>query len=290
MRAGEHGRVSEGDLFVRWAAAAEDARVWRRPDATVVACADLAHWDRLVMSGDPEALAALIRELMPVVGPTFRPFGPEDLVAQVVARVPELEVSAHFAWMETTEPVGGGPAGDHPGPHPAAEDDQESRRAAVGDRGTSRAAVGHRGTFRAAVGERGTLRDGEDERGPRWLGADEWPEVSALLAESFPDSYARPGASGVRRWAGIRDAGGRLTAVAADAWSTGEIGFLAGVTTHPDARGRGLAATLCTFAADELLAGRERVALLADYSNTAAVATYRKLGFRIRRVAAARQK
>ncbi len=77
--------------------------------------------------------------------------------------------------------------------------------------------------------------------------------------------------------------------MAADAWSTAETGFLAGVTTRPDARGRGLAAALCAWAADELLAGRERVALLADYANVAAVATYHKLGFETRRVAAAKQ-
>lgn len=202
----------------------------------MVACADLAHWDRLVMSGDPDELAALLREVIPQVGTTFRPFGPEELVAAVVARVPELEISAHFAWMEITEPIG---------------------------------------------------RESADDL--HWLGEDEWPDVTALLAESFPDSYARPGANGVARWAGLRDADDRLLAVAADAWSTDEIGFLAGVTTRPDARGRGLAAALCAFAADELLAGRERVALVADYSNVAAVNTYTKLGFGLRRVAAARQ-
>ncbi|GAA4589401.1 ribosomal protein S18 acetylase RimI-like enzyme [Actinoplanes octamycinicus] len=227
------------DLFVRWAAAADGARVWRLPGATVVACAALAHWDRLVMSGDPDALAGLVRELLPEVGPTFRPFGPEELVAAVVERAPELEVSAHFAWMEITEPIGGVPAD------------------------------------RAECG---------------WLAEDEWGEVAALLAASFPDSYARPGEPGVRRWAGIRGADGRLVAVAADAWSTEAIGFLAGVTTRPDARGRGLAADLCRFAADELLVGRERVALLADYSNVAALRTYQKLGFGMRRVAAARQR
>ncbi|AEV87314.1 GCN5 family acetyltransferase [Actinoplanes sp. SE50] len=230
------------DLFVRWAAAADGARIWQRPGATVVACAGLAHWDRLVVHGDPEPLAALVREVLPEVGVTFRPFGPEDLVAAVVARAPELAVSARFAWMEITEPIGRRPRHD-----------------------------------------------------PRWLTEDEWPEVSALLAESFPDSYAVPGGPGVRRWAGIRDATGRLVAVAADAWSTTETGFLAGVTTRPDLRGRGLAADLCGFAADELLAGRDattgrrRVALLADYHNTAAVATYTGLGFAIRKVAAARQ-
>ncbi|MEU4558269.1 GNAT family N-acetyltransferase [Actinoplanes sp. NPDC023936] len=227
------------DLFVRWAAAAAGARVFRAPGATVVACADLAHWDRLAMAGTPDALARLIPEVLPRVGPSFRPFGAEELVAAVVARVPELEMSARFAWMETEAPVGAPDVG-------------------------------------AAAGA-------------GWLGEAEWPEVTALLKESFPDSYAWPGAPGVRRWAGVRDAGGRLLAVAADAWSTPEIGFLAGVATRREARGRGLAAALCGFVAGDLLAGRERVALLADYDNVAAVATYRKLGFLTRPVAAARQ-
>ncbi|WP_436527975.1 GNAT family N-acetyltransferase [Actinoplanes sp. HUAS TT8] len=231
----------EQDLYVRWAAAADGARVWQRPGATVVSCADLAHWDRLVLSGDPDELAVLLRAVMPEVGPTFRPFGPEDLVAAVVARMPELAATARFAWMDTTEKV--------VSPMNAVDSPEE----------------------------------------PYWLGEDEWPEVEALLGDSFPDSYARPGAPGVRKWAGLRDVDGRLLAVAADAWSTGEIGFLAGVTTHPEARGRGLAARLCAFAADDLLAGRERVALIVDYANVAAVATYTKLGLELRRVAAARQ-
>ncbi|MEU4427327.1 GNAT family N-acetyltransferase [Actinoplanes sp. NPDC024001] len=228
----------ERDPLIRWALAARDAEVWRRPDAMVVVCPDLSHWDRLVMSGDPGALAALLREVMPQVGGDFRPFGSEELVTAVVERSPELEVSARFAWMETTEPVG------------------------------SKA---------------------PDGPAPSWLPESAWPEVSALIEESFPDSYAKPGGTDVKRWAGIRDDDGRLLAVAAEAWSTDEIGFLAGVTTRADARGRGLAARLCAFAADEQLVGRERVALLADYWNTAAIATYRKLGFAIRPVAAARR-
>ncbi|MFF0377922.1 GNAT family N-acetyltransferase [Actinoplanes missouriensis] len=241
------------DLSVRWAAAAAGARVFRAPGATVVACADLAHWDRLAMAGTPDALAELIREVLPLVGPSFRPFGAEELVAAVVARVPELEMSARFAWMETETPMA--PVTDAPGSAP------EASETPVGG---------------AAV------RAG-------WLDEAEWGEVTALLKESFPDSYAWPGAPGVRRWAGIRDGGGRLLAVAADAWSTPEIGFLAGVATRREARGRGLAAALCGFVTDDLLDGRERVALLADYDNVAAVATYRKLGFATLPVAAARQ-
>ncbi|MEV6344658.1 GNAT family N-acetyltransferase [Actinoplanes sp. NPDC051851] len=227
----------EKELFVRWAAKSRDARVWRRPDAVVVASPGLAHWDRLVLGGDADAVAGLVREVMAEVDGMFRPFGNEDLVTAVVARVPELEMTARFAWMETVEPV---------------------------------------------------RRGGENR--PGWLAPGDEAEVAALIAESFPDSYAQPGDPDVRRWAGIRDAAGRLVAVAADAWSTDEIGFLAGVTTHPGARGRGLAGELCGFMTDELLReGRERTALIVDYVNTSAIATYRKLGYSSVPVAAARR-
>src|SRR5689334_7964935 len=96
----QHGRVIEKDPLMRWALAARDARVWRRAGAVVVACPDLSHWDRLVMNGDPAALAALLPEVLPEVGANFRPFGEESLVTEVVARVPQLEVSARFAWMD----------------------------------------------------------------------------------------------------------------------------------------------------------------------------------------------
>ncbi|MEV0897873.1 GNAT family N-acetyltransferase [Actinoplanes sp. NPDC049802] len=225
----------EGDPLVRWALAAPEARVWRRPGAVVVACPDLSHWDRLVMNGDAAALAALLPEVLAGTGETFRPFGTEELVTEVVARVPGLEVSAAFAWMERTAPVAR--------------------------------------TVDGAV----------------WLGEEDWAEVTALIDEAYPESYARPGGAGVRRWAGIRDGEGALLTVAAEAWSTAEIGFLSGVATRPSARGRGLGAAICAFVADELLTGRERVALLVDYWNTAALATYSRLGFATRRVAAARR-
>ncbi|GAA0471936.1 hypothetical protein Aca07nite_82270 [Actinoplanes capillaceus] len=225
----------EGDPLVRWALHAPGARIWRRPGAVVVACPDLSHWDRLVMNGEPGAVAALLPEALAGTGETFRPFGTEELVTEVVARLPGLEVSATFAWMETTAPVG-------------------------------------RATGAAA-----------------WLGDEDRAEVTALIDEAYPESYARPGGAGVRRWAGIRDADGTLLTVAAEAWSTAETGFMSGVATRPSARGRGLGAAICAFVADELLPGRERVALLVDYWNTAALATYTRLGFTTRRVAAARR-
>jgi ribosomal protein S18 acetylase RimI-like enzyme len=233
--------AADHDPLVRWALRARDTRVWRRPGAVVVACPDLSHWDRLVMNGEPAAVAELLGQVLAETGETFRPFGTEELVTEVVARVPELEVSATFAWMETTTPVSRG---------------QEQGRAEV----------------------------------PVWLGEQEWPEVTAMIREAYPDSYAWPGHPAVYRWAGIRGGDGELLTVAAEAWSTPEIGFMSGVATRPSARGRGLGAAICAFVADELLAGRERVALLVDYWNTAALATYTRLGFGIRRVAAARRR
>ncbi|MEU8612488.1 GNAT family N-acetyltransferase [Actinoplanes sp. NPDC048791] len=123
---------------------------------------------------------------------------------------------------------------------------------------------------------------------PRWLTDAEIPEVTALLEAEHPGSWAKPGDSGVQRWAGLRDATGQLQAVAADAWSVPEIGFVAGVATRAGTRGQGLGTTLCAFVTDELIKGRSRVALLVDGDNFSAIRTYEKLGYRMRPIAAAR--
>jgi ribosomal protein S18 acetylase RimI-like enzyme len=225
------------DPLLMWAADRPGVRLWQAAGATAIACPDLSRRDRIMVHGRPAELAALLRDVLPLVGPSFRPMGDEALLAEVTARLPGLTIAGRFAWMDRTSPI--------PAP---------------------------------------------DETAPRWLAEAELPEVAALLDEAFPESYARPGGRGVSRWAGIRDGGsGELLAVAADAWSGTRIGFLAGVATRRSARGRGLAARLCRFATNELLTGRTRVALFADYWNVAAVATYRKLGFDLRPLAAAHQ-
>ena len=124
----------------------------------------------------------------------------------------------------------------------------------------------------------------------RWLTDAEIPEVSALMAAEHPGTWARPGDSGVQRWAGLRgeEKDRKLLAVAADAWSVPEIGFVAGVATRVRARGRGLGTAICGFVTDELLRGRDRVALLVDADNAAGIRTYAKLGYRMRPIAAAR--
>jgi GNAT superfamily N-acetyltransferase len=310
------------DPLVRWALRAPGARVWRRTDAVVVACADLSHWDRLVINGEPKAVAGLLRDVLGETGGTFRPFGTEELVTEIVARIPELEVSATFAWMETTQPVQRGgmdadrPGGVNRGGHSDVDSDEShdvglGRRAGVGlgDGGVLTGGDLRPGGPGPATdggvtpgrrretasgggvtpGRRRETAPGEFS-GPFWLGIETWPEVTEMIQKAYPESYAWPGHPGVHRWAGIRGADGELLTVAAEAWSTPEIGFMSGVTTRPSARGRGLGAAICAFVADELLAGRERVALLVDYWNTAALATYSGLGFTTRRVAAARRR
>jgi RimJ/RimL family protein N-acetyltransferase len=178
-------------------------------------------------------VAALLREVLPEVGTSFRPLGDEALIEAVAQRVPQLEVAGRFGWLDVTRPVPATGLGD-----------------------------------------------------PHWLGGTSG--VAELLEDAFPESYAWPGGSGVRRWAGITQE--RLVAVAAEAWSVPEIGFLAGVATRPQARGRGLAASVCAFVTNELFAGRQRVALIADYWNSAAIATYRRLGFTLRPLGAAHQR
>jgi GNAT superfamily N-acetyltransferase len=112
----------------------------------------------------------------------------------------------------------------------------------------------------------------------RWLSAAEWPEVSDLLGRAFPDSYARPAVTGVRRWAGIRDGCGVLAASAADAWSAPTVGFLAGVSVSDSARRRGFGRDVCHFVLEDLLETHGRAALLVHTWNASAIRAYHRLG------------
>ncbi|MBM7773130.1 RimJ/RimL family protein N-acetyltransferase [Actinokineospora baliensis] len=121
----------------------------------------------------------------------------------------------------------------------------------------------------------------------RWLTDDATDEVRTLIDSEYPGSYAQPGGTGVRRWAGVRDESGELVAVAAEAWSAPEVGFLAGVITAPAARGRGHAIAVCGLTIDTLVAETTRAALMVDSWNDAARTLYTKLGLTSRPIAAA---
>ncbi|WP_327639258.1 GNAT family N-acetyltransferase [Kribbella sp. NBC_00482] len=133
-----------------------------------------------------------------------------------------------------------------------------------------------------------------------WMDADTLPDLTttaawldddsgleALLIEASPSSYAWPGQSGVRRWAAVTGSDGELLSIAADAWSAPEVGFLAGVATHPVARGKGLSRQVCGFVTAELVKRHGRVGLMVDGDNAPAIKVYERLGYTYRRVAAA---
>ena len=125
---------------------------------------------------------------------------------------------------------------------------------------------------------------GEAASGAEWIPESGWGEVAELLTRANPGSYAQVGMEGVARWAGSRRAAA-LAAVAADAWSCDEVGFISGVGTDPALRGQGLGRQVCALVTAELLQTRPVVALLVDADNDAAIALYRGLGFRWRAVA-----
>ncbi|MEV5437762.1 GNAT family N-acetyltransferase [Streptomyces sp. NPDC052682] len=200
-------------------------RIFRRSGAVAVASPALSGRDRIAVAGEAQAVVHLVRDVLPEVGPTYRPFGPADLIDALVRGIPGLErAGGPFLWMETAAPP------------PAAV------------------------------------------TGVAWLDARAELEAQTLFDRYFPGSHAQPGRPGVRRWAGVRDESGTPLAVAADAWSGAGCGFLAGVVTHPAARGRGLGAAVSRFVLHALVRDHGRAALMVDAGNTPAVAAYRRAG------------
>ena len=97
--------ASGGDLLVVWAAQGFGAgvRAWRNGDAVAVVAPALSKRDRLSVVGPAADAAPLVRDVLAEVGPSYRPFGDEDLLRELAERVPGLEFSAAFGWMDTAE-------------------------------------------------------------------------------------------------------------------------------------------------------------------------------------------
>ncbi|MFC6581067.1 GNAT family N-acetyltransferase [Planomonospora parontospora] len=252
--------ASGGDCMVVWAAQGlrGGVRAWALDGAVAVASPQLNRRDRLTVRGPVAAVAELVRRVLPGLGPSYRLLGERSLVAGVVERLPGARPPVGFEWMDT-----------------AADGDADSVE------GAARVAAV------AAVDRLGAGAGGLDGPGAAWLPAEADGEVAALLAVASPSAWAVPGVAGIRRWAGIRGPGGEPVAVAADAWSAPQVGFVAGVGTAPAWRGRGLGEAVCRFVFGELAAEHGRVALMVDTANRGAIRVYERLGMRIRPVAAA---
>lgn len=79
---------------------------------------------------------------------------------------------------------------------------------------------------------------------------------------------------------GVKDRDGRLLAMAGERLRLPGMAEVSGVCTHPDARGRGLAALLSRHVASQIVRRGEVPFLHAYASNAGAIALYERLGFR----------
>ena len=134
------------------------------------------------------------------------------------------------------------------------------------------AAAGTAGTAGAAAGPGTVVED---------LGQGAGEAVLALLEEGFPDSFARPGTPGVLTWHGVRDPAdpARLLAAGALVGQPDGSALLRGVTTHPAARGRGLAALVSASLTAAALERAPLAALGVYAHNTPALRVYGRLGY-----------
>ncbi len=112
------------------------------------------------------------------------------------------------------------------------------------------------------------------------LGDADATEMRALAELTQPGPfYARTHTLG--DFVGIRE-NGRLIAMAGERLRVPGFTEISAVCTHPDARGRGLAAKLMQVVAAKIAARGEELFLHVYPRNRAAIAVYEKLGFRRR--------
>lgn len=106
-------QACENDALLVWAAQdfESGARAWRRGDAVAVASPFLSCRDRLAVRGPVRQVAALVRDVLPELGPTYRPIGDADLVGALPGQVPGLRLVRTLGWMETDSPACGAAVG-----------------------------------------------------------------------------------------------------------------------------------------------------------------------------------
>jgi predicted GNAT family acetyltransferase len=116
--------------------------------------------------------------------------------------------------------------------------------------------------------------------GMQVLGDADAAEMLALATLTEPGPFlARTHTMG--RFIGVR-IGGRLAAMAGERMRFPGYVEVSGVCTHPDFRGRGLARRLSAAVAADIQRRGEQPFLHAWATNTAAIALYESLGFKVR--------
>ncbi len=109
------------------------------------------------------------------------------------------------------------------------------------------------------------------------LGDMDAPDMIALATLTRPGPF-RARTHTLGRFIGVRNQG-QLVAMAGERLQTEAFIEVSGICTHPDHRGRGLAAALTVAVTERILREGKTPFLHAYASNTGAIALYRKLGF-----------
>lgn len=105
-------------------------------------------------------------------------------------------------------------------------------------------------------------------------------EMLALAELTKPGPFSLRAQSLGKFW-GIK-LGERLVAMAGERMKQPGLTELSGVCTHPDVRGEGLGRLMSLYVAGQIFGRGEQAYLHAYAGNTAAIALYRSIGFRLR--------
>jgi len=115
------------------------------------------------------------------------------------------------------------------------------------------------------------------------LSAADLPQLEQLYRDSYPDSWFEPRMLETGCYFGSRSDDGRLVSVAGVHVLSQRyrVAALGNVATHPQLRGRGLAAATCAKLCRSLLAVADHIGLNVRADNAAAIRCYERLGFAI---------
>lgn len=106
------------------------------------------------------------------------------------------------------------------------------------------------------------------------------PEMTALYQAAYPGNWFDERMVQTGQYVGIRRDGELLAVAGVHVWSpVYKVSALGNVTTHPAARGQGLATSAVAALCRRLLDTVRWVTLNVRADNTAAIALYRRLGF-----------
>jgi RimJ/RimL family protein N-acetyltransferase len=112
------------------------------------------------------------------------------------------------------------------------------------------------------------------------LRPDDLPELAALYELAYPGNWFDQRMLETGQYIGVRRGGELLAVAGVHVWSpTYGVAALGNVTTHPRARGEGLATGAVAALCRRLLGSVEHITLNVKADNAAALAVYTRLGF-----------